>query len=493
MSPLTPVPIDSGEGPSLPRGRILVVDDQRNMRATTAMLLRAEGYTVLEAATGEEALGVLSGGGVDLLLTDLKMEPMDGLTLLKKGMESSPRLQAIVMTAFGSIESAVEAMRLGAYDYVTKPFKEGELRYRVERALERAKLLSAVDLFAGEFNRRHGLSSLVGRSAAMRELTGRLLRVAQSDATVLIQGESGTGKELVARALHTHSRRKARPFVPVNCAAISESLLESELFGHAKGAFTGAVKARRGLFEEAHGGTLFIDEVTETSPAFQSKLLRTLQEGEVRRVGESTALSVDVRTVAATNRDIEQEVEAKRFRQDLYYRLNVVTLRVPPLRERLDDVPALAEHFLERANTRTPRPKRLSASAVEHLMGYSFPGNVRELENLVEQAAALGEGDELLPEDFPLRSSRAGGRTETPVQGLNLAALNGAMPPGGGGAASLAEAVEEAERRAIAQALERHGVDLARVAEELQVSSTTLWRKMKRLNLRPPGGREGEP
>ncbi len=466
------------------RGRILVVDDQRNLRVTTALLLKAEGYEVFEAGSGEEALELLSSKGVDLLLTDLKMEPMDGLTLLKRAMEVVPRLQVIMMTAFGSIETAVEAMRLGAYDYVTKPFKEGELRYRVERALERAKLLSAVDMFAGEFNQRHGLSALVGRSPAMRELTTRLLRVAQSDATVLIQGESGTGKELVSRALHAHSRRSGRPFVPVNCAAISETLLESELFGHAKGAFTGAVKSRRGLFEEADGGTLFIDEVTETSPAFQSKLLRTLQDGEVRRVGESTALRVDVRIVAATNRDIETEVQEKRFRQDLYYRLNVVTLRVPPLRERLEDVQALAEHFLERANARSPRPKRLSQAAVAHLMGYTFPGNVRELENLVEQAAALAENEELGPEDFPLRTQARVLRlveSAAPVESAASGDGNGARSP------TLAEAVEEAERRAIIQALERNGTDLARVADELQVSSTTLWRKMKRLNLRPPG------
>jgi two-component system, NtrC family, response regulator HydG len=466
-TPTTPMPL---------RGRILVVDDQRNMRATTALLLRSVGYNVAEAANGEEALSRLSAGGVDLLLSDLRMEPMDGLTLLKRALELAPRLQVIIMTAFGSIESAVEAMRLGAYDYIPKPFKETELRHRVERALERARLQAAVDLLAGEFHERHGLSALVGHSSAMRELTSRLLRVAPSDATVLVQGESGTGKELVARALHAHSRRKQRPFVPVNCAAISESLLESELFGHAKGAFTGAVRSRRGLFEEADGGTLFIDEVTETAPAFQSKLLRTLQDGEVRRVGESTPLRVDVRIVAATNRDIEEEVRDKRFRQDLYYRLNVVTLRVPPLRERLEDVGPLAEHFLQRFNARSPRPKRLSSSAVEHLSSHHFPGNVRELENLMEQAAALSEGDELLPEDFPLR------RSNLPAGSSALGADLRAP--------SLAEAVEEAERRAIAQSLERHGVDLARVAEELAISSTTLWRKMKRLNLRPPGTAE---
>ncbi len=472
----------------LSRGRILIVDDQLNLRRTTAMLLEPYGYTLFLAGSGEEALDVVAKEGVDLMLTDLKMTPMDGLTLLKKAREVAPHLQVIMMTAFGSIDTAVEAMRQGAYDYVQKPFKDSELRARVERALERGRLLAENGLFAKEFIERHGLSALVGGSAAMRELTSRLQRVAMSDATVLVQGESGTGKELVARAVHAHSRRKDKPFVPVNCAAISETLLESELFGHAKGAFTGAVRTRKGLVEEADGGTLFIDEVTETTPAFQSKLLRTLQDGEVRRVGESTPVRVDVRIVAATNRDIELEVREKRFRQDLYYRLNVVTLRVPPLRERLEDVPALAEHFLKRANARGPHPRRLSKAAVDHLMGYGFPGNVRELENLVEQAAALAESEELMPEDFPLRPGapvNASGPVGAPPSFLSADGSSTQTP-------SLAEAVEEAERRAIVQALERHGMDLGRVAEELAVSSTTLWRKMKRLQLRPPGPEQRE-
>lgn len=470
---MTVPPASSSESRGQSKGRLLVVDDQRNMRATTAILLRDEGYEVAEAGGGEEALGQLGTSSFDLMLTDLKMEPMDGLTLLQKVLEVAPTTQVIVMTAFGSIETAVEAMRRGAYDYITKPFKEMELLHRVEKALERAKLLSAVDLFAGEFNTRYGLSALVGRSQALRDLTSRILRVAPSDATVLVQGESGTGKELVARAIHAHSRRKQRPFVPVNCAAISEGLLESELFGHAKGAFTGAVKARRGLFEEADGGTLFIDEVTETTPAFQTKLLRVLQEGEVRRVGESTSIKVDARIVAATNRDLDVEVREKRFRQDLYYRLNVVSLRVPPLRERLEDVPLLAEHFLERANARALHKRVLTPSALERLATYSFPGNVRELENLVEQAAALSEKEELSADDFPLKVGAQDVLSEMKDAGAEK-----------GPVATLAEAVESAERQAILAAIEKYPKDLSRVADVLAVSSTTLWRKMKRLGLK---------
>jgi two-component system response regulator HydG len=459
--------------------KVLVVDDQKNMRATTALLLRSAGYTTHEASGGEEALAAVVQDPVDVVLTDLKMEPMDGLALLKRLMELRPPPQVVVMTAYGTIESAVEAMRLGAFDYVTKPFKEEELLLRVQRAGERGKLYTEANLLAADFTQRHGLSALVGRSGAMRELVGKIVRVAPSDVTVLVQGESGTGKELVARALHTASRRTGKPFVPVNCAAISETLLESELFGHARGSFTGAVRARRGLFEEADGGTLFIDEVSETGQAFQAKLLRVLQEGEVRRVGESMPIKVDVRVVAATNQDLEVAVAERRFRQDLFYRLAVVTLRVPPLRERKDDIPLLAEHFLARYTERSGEVKRLSTGAVERLTNYEFPGNVRELENSVEQAAALAEGADLTAADFPLKVGRPSTPStfdpsiDDPIRALAAA-----------GGLSLAEAVALAERSTIENTIRAVGGDLGEVARRLQISSTTLWRKMKHYGLR---------
>jgi two-component system response regulator HydG len=453
--------------------RVLVVDDQKNMRATTAMLLRSAGYATREASGAEEALAALADAPVDVVLTDLRMEPVDGLALLKRLSEHRPAPQVVVMTAYGTIESAVEAMRLGAFDYVTKPFKEEELLLRVQRASERQLLMTESALLTADFSQRHGLSALVGRSSAMRELVGKIVRVAPSDVTVLVQGESGTGKELVARAIHAVSRRAERPFVPVNCAAISESLLESELFGHAKGSFTGAVRARRGLFEEADGGTLFIDEVSETGQAFQAKLLRVLQEGEVRRVGESLPISVNVRVVAATNQDLERAVSEKRFRQDLFYRLAVVTLTVPPLRERREDIPILAEHFLARYNARTGLTRRLSPGAMERLLTHEFPGNVRELENAVEQAAALSDAEELSAADFPLRPPRGAMGAPAP----EAVALLGEL-------VSLADTVEAAERAAIEAAIRATAADLGEVARRLDVSPTTLWRKMKRYGLK---------
>jgi two-component system response regulator HydG len=445
------------------QARVLVVDDQRNMRATTALLLRDAGYAVAEAEDGAAALQRVVAEPYDVVLTDLRMGAVDGMEVLRATVEASPTTQVIVMTAYGTIDSAVEAIRRGAYDYIAKPFKEGELLLRVAKAVEKRRLLGEVSLLRREFQARYGLEHIVGRSAALRELLDRVVRVAATDATVLISGESGTGKELVARALHTGSRRAEKPFVPVNCAAITESLLESELFGHARGAFTGATRARRGLFEEANGGTLFIDEIGETAAGFQAKLLRALQEGEVRRVGESLPMKVDVRVIAATNQNLKAAVADKRFREDLFYRLNVVPLRVPPLRERREDIALLAEHFLDRYAKRSGEKKTLLPEAVAKLVAYPWPGNVRELENMMHQAAALAPHDELSADDI---------RFEAP------ASANAAGAP-----QTLAEAVDAAERRTIELALARAGGDLGVVARELAVSSTTLWRKMKRLGI----------
>jgi two-component system, NtrC family, response regulator HydG len=452
-----------GEPPratTAPSTRVLVVDDQRNMRATTALLLRDAGYAVAEAEDGAAALQRVVAEPFDVVLTDLRMGTIDGLEVLRATLEASPATQVIVMTAYGTIDSAVEAIRRGAYDYIAKPFKEDELLLRVSKAVEKRRLVGEVSLLRREFRARYGLEHVVGRSAALRELLDRVVRVAPTDATVLITGESGTGKELVARALHTGSRRADKPFVAVNCAAITESLLESELFGHARGAFTGATRARRGLFEEASGGTLFIDEIGETAPGFQAKLLRALQEGEIRRVGESLSTKVDVRVIAATNQNLKAAVAEKRFREDLFYRLNVVPLRVPPLRERREDIPLLAEHFLARYATRSGEKKSLTPAAIEKLVSYPWPGNVRELENMILQSAALAPHAELSGDDVRFEAVAS---------------------PHAAGAQTLVEAVDAAERRTIELALARCSGDLGRVARELAVSSTTLWRKMKRL------------
>jgi two-component system response regulator HydG len=453
--------------PATSGGNVLVVDDQKNMRTTTAIVLRQAGHSVEEAEDGTAALQRIQREAFDVVLTDLRMPNVDGMEVLREAQRLAPDTQVIVMTAYGTIESAVHAIRAGAYDFLAKPFKEDELLLRVAKALEKRRLLGEVSLLAGEFRRRYGLEHIVGRSTVIRDLLDRIQRVAPTDATVLLTGESGTGKELVARALHVSSRRGDKPFVPVNCAAITETLLESELFGHAKGAFTGATRARRGLFEEASGGTLFIDEIGETAPGSQAKLLRALQEGEIRRVGESTPVQVDVRVIAATNQDLRRAVAEKRFREDLFYRLAVVPIRIPPLRERREDVPLLAAHFLHRFVKRTGSQKTLAPEAVARLVEHDWPGNVRELENMIEQAAALSPGTEIRAADVQIEARPA-------------------LAPSPPAPRTLAGAVEEAERSTIEAALSRSPGDLAQVARELGVSSTTLWRKMKRHRLEAP-------
>jgi two-component system response regulator HydG len=446
---------------------ILIVDDEPNMRRTTGMILRQAGYATQEAADGAAAIQRLDSESFSIVLTDLRMPNRGGLEVLRASVNQSPETQVIVMTGFGTVEAAVEAVREGACDFLYKPFEAHELLLRVAMALEKRRLVRQVRFYRSEHQRLSAGSRIVGQSAVIRALLEKIARVGPTDATVLITGESGTGKELVARELHEASRRSDQPFIAVNCAAITETLLESELFGHAKGAFTGAVRARRGMFEEAHGGTLFIDEIGETSIGFQAKLLRVLQEGEVRRVGESTSIKVDVRVIAATNQELRRAIAEKRFREDLFYRLNVVPLRIPPLRERREDVPLLASHFLGRFNQRAGAQKTFAPEAIARLQHHEWPGNVRELENIIEQAASLSPANEIAAADI-----HTDGPALTPLPGRSL---------------RLSDVVEGAERLAIQEAIARNGADQAKVAKELGVSPTTLWRRMKRLGLSSEG------
>ena len=444
--------------------KLLIVDDQRNMRTTLAMMLRGAGFEVDEAQNGEEGSERGGGGAYDVVLTDLRMGSKDGIDVLRAVKTAQPMTEVIVMTAYGTIESAVEAMRFGAFDYIQKPFTEQELLVKVGKALDNRRLASEVALLAVEFKDRYKFENIVGRSRSVREVLGRIVRIAPTDAIVLITGESGTGKELVAKAIHANSKRGDRMFVPVNCAAIVDTLLESELFGHAKGSFTGAVNARKGLFEEADGGTFFFDEIAETSPAFQAKLLRVIQEGEIRRVGENKPIQVDVRIIAATNQDLLTAIAEKRFRQDLYYRLNVARFQLHALRERREDLPDLLAFFMEKYNKKMGTRARLDEGVLEALSTYDFPGNIRELEHMIEQAVALVQNgvvtrDDVLPERRPDEPGNVrNGRT-------------------------LADVVDGAERQAIEGALRDEGGSREKAAELLGISATTLWRKMTRLRI----------
>ena len=449
--------------------KILVVDDQRNMRTTLAMMLRGAGHDVDEAADGDIACEKTSEESYDLVLTDLKMGATDGMAVLRHTKETTPLTEVIVMTAYGTIESAVEAMRIGAADYIQKPFEEEELMVKVDKALEKRQLAGEVSVMAAEFRDRYQFENIIGRSQAIRDVLGRIIRIAPTPATVLITGESGTGKELVARAIHANSKRSDRPFVSINCAAITETLLESELFGHVRGAFTGAVSARKGLFEEADGGTFFFDEIAETPPSFQAKLLRAIQEGEIRRLGDNKSIHVDVRIIAATNQNLKESIQEKRFREDLYYRLNVARFVLPPLRERKEDIPLLAEHFLKKYGAKMGRRGvQLGDGVLEYLARYDYPGNIRELENLIEQGVALAvEGviqlDDIIPPE--MRSSEK--KSEKSPR-------------------SLQDVVDRAEREAIENVLREVDGNKEKAAELLGLSSTTLWRKMKRLEVSWP-------
>src|SRR5262245_17636149 len=380
---------------------ILVVDDEPSARTTLALLLSKRGHRVSQADGVQAASKALTDESFDIVVTDLRMPDGDGLEVLRTARVHTPDAAVIILTAFAGWESAKEAMQFGAFDYFEKGREPDELLHRIDKALGERSLRRENENLRGQVRERFALTGLIARSVEMRRVLDLIARVAPTDATVLIQGESGTGKELIAKALHHASRRASGPFVAVNCGALPETLLESEIFGHVKGAFTGATGSKRGLFEEAHAGTFLLDEVGEMSPSLQVKLLRALQDGEVRRVGANQPTIVDTRVVAATNRDLQQRVREGAFREDLFYRLNVIPVTLPPLRERREDIPVMAETFLERVSQKQGRVASLSPEAIECLLRYPWPGNVRELENAMERTAILATGDEVRLGDLP--------------------------------------------------------------------------------------------
>jgi two-component system response regulator HydG len=459
--------------------RILIIDDNQTIREGLSAIVRKMGHDAAAHASGDAALAGWKSAPADFVITDLKMEGMDGVAVLRALRELDPDVPAMIITAFGTVETAVEAMKLGAFDFLTKPFAPEVARLKIERALElratrraHARAERENEYRRDEESARYG--DLVGASPPMQAIFALLSKVAPTESSVFVFGESGTGKELVARAIHQRSRRAQGPFIKVSCGALSETLLESELFGHEKGAFTGAIKRKLGRFELADGGTLFLDEIGDVSPAVQLKLLRVLQERELERVGGEATLRVDVRVISATNKNLEQEVAAGRFREDLYYRLHIVPLTLPPLRERPGDIEALARHFLPKLRTRTnPRIRDIADETMALLRRHRWPGNVRELENVIEQALVFAEGEILAPAALPASLLGEGSARG----GLQL-------PPG---EMALPDLLEDLERQLIEKAYERANGVKTETARLLGIKTSALYYKLEKYGI---GGRE---
>ena len=454
---------------------ILIVDDEPNYQIVLSEILKDEGYEVFTANSGLAGLPIVYSTDLDLVLSDMKMPGMDGIAFLEKIKEYNKELPVILITAYAEVEKAVEAMRLGAFTYLAKPFSNQQLLAGVRKAIEHYGLIREIRRLRDEATPRSGFGGMIGKSPAMRAVYQLIEKVAPTPSSVLITGESGTGKELVARAIHNHSPRKDAPFISVNSAALSEHLLESELFGHERGAFTDAVTMRKGRFELADTGTLFLDEVGEMPPQLQAKLLRVLQDKSFERVGGNTTLHVDVRILAATNKDLKDEVDKGHFREDLYYRLNVIHIHLAPLRERVDDIPALVSHFLEKNSRSLGRPLDISPEALRLLISLPWEGNVRELENTIERAAILCNSDRIEPEDVQPDSSQLVNAHEWST-GLEL---NQFIPDN----LSLAEVLNGIEERLVRKALDDTGHVQARAAEQLGITKSLLQYKMKKYKL----------
>ena len=469
---------------------ILVVDDETNLRKVLSATLKREGYDVVQAADGEEGLALFDRGGIDVVVSDLVMPKVGGFEVLRHVLDRAPDVPVILITAHGTVDSAVSAIKTGAFDYVTKPFEQSELRHVIAKAVRTRALGRGAPIgSAPEAERR-----IIGDSPAVQEIYRIVEKVADTPSTVLVTGESGTGKELVAQALHQGSSRRNKPLIKINCAAIPKDLMESELFGYERGAFTGAVTSKPGRFELADGGTLFLDEIGEIPIEMQVKLLRALQESEFERVGGVKTLKVDVRLIAATNRDLGKEIQAGRFREDLFYRLNVVPISLPPLRERRADIPLLVEFFREKYNRKLhKRIELVEPAAMELLRAWSFPGNIRELENLMERAVLFADGSTIRVEDLPENLRR----TAAPAQAPALAGPSpGAQTPGPAAPlpaiadASMKDIVRGAaaalERDLIARALDETGGNVTQAARRLKISRKSLQNKMKEFGLRDP-------
>jgi two-component system response regulator PilR (NtrC family) len=451
-------------------GRILIVDDEKSMRELLTIMLRKDGHETVMAEDGLKAVKLIEEDIFDLVITDVKMPKMGGVDVLKAVKDSSPETIVIIITAYATAETAVEAMKEGAYDYILKPFKVDEIKLVIRNALEKKMLRVENTLLKREIEADKGFENFVGKSPAMEKVFDLITRVAEKNSTVLITGESGTGKELAARAIHDKSPRKDKPFVYIHCGALPEQLLESELFGHMKGSFTGAFENKEGLFEVAQEGTVFLDEISETTPAFQVKLLHVIQEREFKRVGGTVDIKVNVRIVAATNRDLQEEIQKGNFREDLYYRLNVIPVQLPPLRERRDDIPLLVEHFLE-GHRKDGGPSRVSPEAMSRLMGYEWKGNVRELENIIERACALADGPVINADQLPQEVAKSGGRTcpvpdSLPEHGLDLEST-----------------LDGLEKDYLLKALEKAGGSKTEAAKLLGLTFPSLRHRLKKFGL----------
>lgn len=453
--------------------RILLVDDDESLRRITQLQLEEAGHEVLTAPSGEAALKIMEEQDPALLITDLRMPGLSGLEILKKVRESYPQTTVLMITAFGTVQTAVEAMKAGAYDYITKPIDYEELVLVVNRAMERHHLLEEIRNLRTSLDQKYGFESIIGRSKVLLSVLEMASRVAQKNSTVLIRGETGTGKELLARAIHQNSLRKDQAFVTINCGAIPKDLLESELFGYAKGSFTGALAPKRGKVEIADGGTLFLDEIGELPPQLQVKLLRLIQQGEIEKVGAISPVSVDVRIIAATHRNLQSMIEDGSFREDLFYRLAVIPLELPPLRERTDDIPELVQSLFLKAREKHGVPNlKLPPHLVTYFTGYRWPGNVRELENVIERLTVLAVGDEITLADLPEflrreRHSNEGFQLELPAQGISLEAV---------------------EKELIVKALKRFDGNQTKAAAFLDISRRTLIYRMEKYGIdREPG------